>query len=304
MRFYDSKPNYALICIGVVFLSFSFVGQALFNQSNEQLIRPNISLAKKQQNEFNQPQSLATLETPFSNIFTDSQSPIALSAAYATEVSASDLKIEEHEPLILTDKALTGEKDNAFIETSIARKHDKENIKTYNYQIARNLRAVTASSNSNDSNKVQKAIRTIAINDLPKEEPVLVLMETTSREAPKIHNIIIKALVNDSILATDIDSNNAKTLRVDSAEQEILSSIYSKKETPNKEIIFEDEQKSIDYQKEIVSFLKELYLQDKPTKISVLSKMTPQEIIKVKEILNAHNISLRAFVKNSTKKGS
>ena len=304
MRFYDSKPNYALICIGVVFLSFSFVVQALFNQSNKQVIKPNISLAKKQQSEFNQPQSLAAPEIPFSTIFTDSQDPIALSAAYATEVPASDLKIKGNEPLIIIDKALTEKKDNVLIETSIAQKYDKENIKTYNYQISRNLRAVTASSNSNDSNKAQKTIRTIAINDLPKEEPVLVLMETTSREDPKIHNIIIKALMNDSIVASDIDSNDAKTLRADSAEQEILSSICSKKESPNKEILFEDEKKSTDYQKEIVSFLKELYLQDKPTKISVLSKMTPQEIIKVKEILNAHNISLRAFVKNSTKKGS
>ena len=298
MPFDSSRPNYALICIGVVFLSFSFIGQVLVSENNTEgfTLKKPLANKGKESKTFQDLTNILDSSLLLPAIISNTQDPIALSASYEAEGPANNLKVKQESSLTISEKILL--EDENSISTPIAQKHNYEDVKTYQYQPSRPLRAVTASANNKKPINVQRAKRTILAKELPAQKPILVVMEITSKENSAIHTLIVKDLMEDYAVKVD----NKIASKTEGIEAEILASIH-KADREHKEIIFDDE-KDLGYQKDIISFLKELYLQEKSSKVAILSKMTPQEIARVKETLNAHNISLRAFIKSPTKKSS
>ena len=58
-----------------------------------------------------------------------------------------------------------------------------------------------------------------------------------------------------------------------------------------------DEQVDTDTKDQIITFLRELAGMKSEERVYVLKNLSPQKIELLKEILNAHNVTLRAFIK-------
>ncbi|MDP6964074.1 MAG: hypothetical protein QGF46_07905, partial [Planctomycetota bacterium] len=137
--------------------------------------------------------------------------------------------------------------------------------------------------------------KSVSIKSINPQTAVLVRIETK----PAANFAANASISNHKILTSAIKELNKNNLssaieiesRIELAIKEDLEfTEISVKEKPAPE-------QSPNFEKKVIDFINQLLKMESEEKLLVLKGLTPQKLEALKEILNAHNISLRAFIK-------
>ncbi|MBC8370630.1 MAG: hypothetical protein H8E25_11585 [Planctomycetes bacterium] len=290
------RPNFVLVCIAVLLLSFSFAGEMLCSLS------PDITAQS----------ALASREV----IIASSKVAGGLRQAPAPQLVAGQAFAPNSlAQAVLIDIELAQQVEELAASPEIA---EKDSV---NQQIDRSeTKAIEASSSNapvgvhhqfvydnapmklvGNSIKTKRAGKSIAqAHGQPESAGVTELNKVQQITVRVQHNGYLALMPNAKKVAAKklqqaiAQLNNAGK---ETSKVELLIAEKLDENLDEKEVVVADEQVDTDTKDQIITFLRELAGMKSEERVYVLKNLSPQKIELLKEILNAHNVTLRAFIK-------
>jgi hypothetical protein len=287
------RPNFVLVCIAVVLLSFSFAGEMLC--SSIQKAAPLGPLADanstvQQQPKFSDyPTAMPSQVTSFASFAPSTLATDVDRNATTGALSAAPLaEISDGKELIVIDsiQQLNAE----AVEAS-----SKSESVSHNHQVAYNLNVVA-------NNRLETKVK--STNSAAPKSRLAVAKRNSIK--PKVVAIAVSAKRSGySSLLPSHFSNKQTQLKLKMAIDKVNLGSKTKgklklalREGGDQELIeLKQEDKAISAKDKLMAFLKKLTGYSAEEKIYVLKNLSEDKIKALKQILNAHNITLRAFIK-------
>ena len=286
------RPNFVLVCIAVVLLIFSFAGEMLCSSILEitpQVPRAEGNIAVQQPAKtINYPTMLTSQAVTFSSFTPMGQD---ISADQAIPEVGLATEIAEDNEWVTSDSNIQ-ELNTEVIEV-VEASSKPESVRN-NHQVTYNLNFVakndfldnvkstkpaTSKSHPSISKMTESKSKVVAIAVSAKPSIYSSLLPTYfSKQAQlKLQQAVKQVNLTDKV------GNKLKLALLDGGSQDLI------------ELEQEDAEPSIT--KDLIDFLKGLAGYSAKEKIYVLKNLSEKKIEVLKQILNAHNITLRAFIK-------
>jgi hypothetical protein len=291
------RPNFVLVCIAVVLLSFSFAGEMLC--SSIQKAAPLGPLAdagstvpqlpKSSGYPTVMPSQMPSQVTSFAS-FTPSTlaTDVDRNATTGALSAAPIAEIGDVKELIVIDSIQQ-------LNAEAAEASSKLESVTHNHQVAYNLNFVTDNSLGNNPKSTNSAAtktrRLMAKSGSAKHKVVAIAVSVKqsgygaflpSRLLNKQAQLKLKRAI-EKINLGESAKRKLKIALLESGHQDLIELKQEGTETSAKD--------------KLISFLKKLTGYSAEEKIYVLKNLSEDKIKALKQILNAHNITLRAFIK-------
>ena len=288
------RPNFVLVCIAVVLLIFSFAGEMLCSAilettSQEPRAEDNIAVQQpaKTSNYPTMPTSQVVAFSSFTPMAQDASADQAIAAvALATEM------VEDNE-WVASDSSI--QDLNAEVVEVVEASSKPESVRN-NHQVTYNLNFV-AKNDFLDNVKSTKPATS-------KSRPSITRMAENKSKVVAIA-VSAKPSIYSSLLPTYF--NKQAQLKLQQAVRQVNLADKAKNKLKLKlalldgdpQDLIELEQKDTEpsITEDLIDFLKGLAGYSAKEKIYVLKGLSERKIETLKQILNAHNITLRAFIK-------
>jgi hypothetical protein len=286
------RPNFVLVCIAVVLLSFSFAGEMLCSS-----IQRTALLAEPRDDD----NSTAPQQAKVSDYLTAMPSRVHPFASFAPSALATDADRHSLTGALLPPLPAEIGGDNQLIESLEQSSADaveassKVESVSHNHQVAYNLNFVADNSRGNNvrstNSAATKSRRLMAKSDSAKHKVVAIAVSIKqsgygaflpSRLLNKQAQLKLKRAI-EKINLGESAKRKLKIALLESGHQDLIELKQEGTETSAKD--------------KLISFLKKLTGCSVERKIYVLKNLSAEKIEALKQILNAHNITLRAFIK-------
>ena len=287
------RPNFVLVCIAVVLLSFSFAGEMLC--SSIQRTAPLGPLTDADS---------TVLQQPKSSDYQTAMSPQVFSFASFTPNTLATV-IDRHAPTGTLSSSITDEieDDKELIVIDSIQQLNAEAVEAssksesvgHNYQVAYNLNFV-------DNNRLGTKVKSTN-SSVPQSRPA-VAKSTPIKPAIVAIAVSAKNPVYSSLLPSHFSTKLTRLKlkmaidKVNLGDREKSTLKLALLEDGNQNLIeLKQEDAAPSAKDKLMTFLKKLVGYSPEEKIYVLKNLSEEKIEALKQILNAHNISLRAFIK-------
>ena len=286
------RPNFVLVCIAVVLLSFSFAGEMLCSSIQRTALLEGPSADDN---------STAPQHTELSYYPTAMPSQAHSFASFTSSALATDADRHSLTSVLLPPFPAEIGDDNQLIESIEQSSADaveassKVEAVSHNHQVAYNLNFVTDNSLGNNHKSTNSAAtktrRLMAKSGSAKHKVVAIAVSVKqsgygaflpSRLLNKQAQLKLKRAI-EKINLGESAKRKLKIALLESGHQDLI------------ELNQEDTEPSA--KDELISLLKKLTGYSVERKIYVLKNLSEKKIEALKQILNAHNITLRAFIK-------
>jgi len=287
----SQRPNFVLVCIAVVLLSFSFAGEMLcslspYSASHGPLAEDDLTAAEQLKPSIitssNHAQP-ASLPVSFPTSFSD--------AVMLASENTSDSHLIEESPL--NEILVLPVSEIAEVSTPEAIEASSNTAKVIHHSIE--LNKVTAQSKPPkkllSTHAAAKVVsqRIAKLSELKPSTSVAIKLNfkgyfellPSSVTTDIVQHTLKKAI--DKLNSSEVATNEIE-LTIDSAESKELTELESDDSKANSN-------------KDLVKLLRKLSSYSSKEKIYVLKGMTAKKIKALRQILNAHNVTLRAFIK-------
>jgi hypothetical protein len=286
------RPNFVLVCIAVVLLIFSFAGEMLSNSTlkiTPQEPRVEGHIAVQQPVETSNYPAMATSQVIGFSSFT----PMAQGASADQAIPAVALAAE----MVKDNESVSS--DSSIPELNIevleaAEASSKPEPVLNNHQVTYGLNFVVKNDFLDNANSTKPATSTSRslIAKMPENKTRVVAIAVS----PKLS-------IYSSLLPTY--SNQEAQLKLQEAVKQLNFAEKAKNKlklalldgAPQDLIELEQEGDEPSNTRDLIDFLKGLAGYSAKEKIYVLKNLSQKKIEVLKQILNAHNITLRAFIK-------
>jgi len=286
------RPNFVLVCIAVVLLIFSFAGEMLCSAilettSQEPRAEDNIAVQQpaKTSNYPTMPTSQVVAFSSFTPMAQDASADQAIAAvALATEM------VEDNE-WVATDSSI--QELNAEVIEVIEASSKPESVRN-NHQVTYNLNFVAKNDflDNVKSTKPATSKSRPSITRMAESKSKVIAIAVSAK--PSIYSSLLPTYFNKQaqlklqqavrqVNLADKAKNKLKLALLDGGPQDLI------------ELEQKDTEPSIT--EDLIDFLKGLAGYSAKEKIYVLKGLSEEKIEALRQILNAHNITLRAFIK-------
>ena len=289
------RPNFVLVCIAVVLLIFSFAGEMLCSailETTAQEPRAKDNIAVQQPSKTSNHPTMPTSQVVAFSSFT----PMAQNASADQAIAAVALATEmvEDSEWVATDSS-SQELNAEVIEViEVIEASSKPESVRNNHQVTYNLNFVAKNDflDNVKSTKPATSKSRPSITRMAENKPKVVAIAVSAK--PSIYSSLLPTYFNKQaqlklqqavrqVNLADKAKNKLKLALLDGGPQDLI----------------ELEQKGIEpsITEDLIDFLKGLAGYSAKEKIYVLKGLSEKKIETLKPILNAHNITLRAFIK-------
>ena len=293
------RPNFVLVCIAVVLLIFSFAGEMLCSailETTAQEPRAEDNIAVQQPSKTS---NYPTMQTSQVVAFSSStQMAQNASADQAIAAVALATEIVEDSEWVATDSSsqeLKAEAAEVIKVIEVIEASSKPESVRNNHQVTYNLNFV-AKNDFLDNVKSTKPATS-------KSRPSITIMAENKSKVVAIA-VSAKPSIYSSLLPTYF--NKQAQLKLQQAVRQVNLADKAKNKLKlalldgDPQDLIELEQKDTEpsITEDLIDFLKGLAGYSAKEKIYVLKGLSEKKIETLKQILNAHNITLRAFIKS------
>jgi len=295
----NQRPNFVLVCIAVVLLSFSFAGEMLCSLSPD--TTPQNTLSNSGIAALPQSGPTLILVQPAPQVILPLHfKPNSLAAAIANEAREQELAA------LVADFVNNSNSEEALDhmigpDVSVVEASVKTNVVSSNHQVTYNL-AVGSREALHNLNKPAPVKRSplLASSRNRTAKPTVVAISVSSNGSglaallPSFYrnqqtkSKLMKAV--EMVNLSDITSEKLKLAVLKKVSQDLTAIKPNAEIQPNGET-------EMSVAEELVAYLKKLVGYSAEEKIYALKNLSNKKIEALKKILNAHNITLRAFVK-------
>lgn len=289
------RPNFVLVCIAVVLLIFSFAGEILCSsilETTPQVPRADGNIAVQQPAKTsNYPTMLAPQVVTFSS-FTPTAQDISADQAIPTVALATEM-VEDNE-WVTSDISIQELNAEVAEVVEVVEASSKPESARNNHQVTYNLNFV-AKNNFLDnvkSTKPKTSKSRPSISKMAASKPEVVAIAVSAR--PSIYSSLLPTYFNKQAqlkLQQAVKHVNLAGKAKNKLELALLAG------GPQDLIELEQEDTEPSIAEDLIDFLKGLAGYSAKEKIYVLKNLSEKKIEVLKQILNAHNITLRAFIK-------
>ena len=289
------RPNFVLVCIAVVLLIFSFAGEMLCSailETTAQEPRAEDNIAVQQPAKTSNYPTMPTSQVVAFSSFTSMAQNASADQAIAAVALATEM-VEDSEWVATDSSSQELNAEVAEVIEVIEASSKPESVRN-NHQVTYNLNFVakndfldnvkstkpaTSKSHPSISKMTENKSKVVAIAVSAKPSIYSSLLPTYfSKQAQlKLQQAVKQVNLTDKV------GNKLKLALLDGGSQDLI------------ELEQEDAEPSIT--KDLIDFLKGLAGYSAKEKIYVLKNLSEKKIEVLKQILNAHNITLRAFIK-------
>jgi hypothetical protein len=289
------RPNFVLVCIAVVLLIFSFAGEMLCSAilettSQEPRAEDNIAVQQpaKTSNYPTMPTSQVVAFSSFTPMAQDASADQAIAAvALATEM------VEDND-WVATDSSIQELNAEVIEVAEVVEASSKPESVRNNHQVTYNLNFVAKNDFLDNviSTKPATSKSRPSITRMAENKSKVVAIAVSAK--PSIYSSLLPTYFNKQaqlklqqavrqVNLADKAKNKLKLALLDGGPQDLI------------ELEQKDNEPSIT--EDLIDFLKGLAGYSAKEKIYVLKGLSEKKIEALKQILNAHNITLRAFIK-------
>ena len=286
------RPNFVLVCIAVVLLIFSFAGEMLCSSilettSQEPGAEDNIAVQQPVKTS-NYP-AMPTFQVVAFSSFTPMAQDVSVDQAIPAVALTAEM-VEDNE-WVATDS--NTQELNAEVVEVVEASSKPESVRN-NHQVAYNLDFVAQNDflDNVKSTKPATSKSRPSISKMAENKSKVVAIAVSAK--PSIYSSLLPTYFNKQaqlklqqavrqVNLADKAKNKLKLALLDGGPQDLI----------------ELEQKGIEpsITEDLIDFLKGLAGYSAKEKIYVLKGLSEKKIETLKQILNAHNITLRAFIK-------
>ncbi|MGY8758490.1 MAG: hypothetical protein ACKVJZ_03835 [Planctomycetota bacterium] len=288
------RPNFVLVCIAVVLLIFSFAGEMLCSAilettSQEPRAEDNIAVQQpaKTSNYPTMPTSQVVAFSSFTPMAQDASADQAIAAvALATEM------VEDND-WVATDSSIQELNAEVIEVAEVVEASSKPESVRNNHQVTYNLNFVAKNDFLDNviSTKPATSKSRPSITRMAENKSKVVAIAVSAK--PSIYSSLLPTYFNKQaqlklqqavrqVNLADKAKNKLKLALLDGGPQDLI------------ELEQKDNEPSIT--EDLIDFLKGLAGYSAKEKIYVLKGLSEKKIEALKQILNAHNIKLRAFI--------
>jgi len=289
------RPNFVLVCIAVVLLIFSFAGEMLCSAilettSQEPRAEDNIAVQQpaKTSNYPTMPTSQVVAFSSFTPMAQDASADQAIAAvALATEM------VEDNE-WVATDSSIQELNAEVIEVIEVIEASSKPESVRNNHQVTYNLNFVAKNDflDNVKSTKPATSKSRPSITRMAESKSKVIAIAVSAK--PSIYSSLLPTYFNKQaqlklqqavrqVNLADKAKNKLKLALLDGGPQDLI------------ELEQKDTEPSIT--EDLIDFLKGLAGYSAKEKIYVLKGLSEEKIEALRQILNAHNITLRAFIK-------
>jgi hypothetical protein len=289
------RPNFVLVCIAVVLLIFSFAGEMLCSAilettSQEPRAEDNIAVQQpaKTSNYPTMPTSQVVAFSSFTPMAQDASADQAIAAvALATEM------VEDND-WVATDSSIQELNAEVIEVAEVVEASSKPESVRNNHQVTYNLNFVAKNDFLDNviSTKPATSKSRPSITRMAENKSKVVAIAVSAK--PSIYSSLLPTYFNKQaqlklqqavrqVNLADNAKNKLKLALLDGGPQDLI------------ELEQKDNEPSIT--EDLIDFLKGLAGYSAQKKIYVLKNLSEEKIEALRKILNAHNITLRAFIK-------
>ena len=292
------RPNFVLVCIAVVLLIFSFAGEMLCSailETTAQEPRAEDNIAVQQPSKTSNYPTMPTSQVvAFSSFTPMAQNPSADQAIAAVALATEMVEDSEWVATDSSSQELKAEAAEVIKVIEVIEASSKPESVRNNHQVTYNLNFVAKNDflDNVKSTKPATSKSRPSITRMAENKSKVVAIAVSAK--PSIYSSLLPTYFNKQaqlklqqavrqVNLADKTKNKLKLALLDGDPQDLI------------ELEQKDTEPSIT--EDLIDFLKGLAGYSAKEKIYVLKGLSEKKIETLKQILNAHNITLRAFIK-------
>ena len=289
------RPNFVLVCIAVVLLIFSFAGEMLCSailETTSQEPRAEDNIAVQQPAKTSNYPTLPTSQVVAFSSFTPMAQDVSADQAIAAVALATEM-VEDNE-WVATDSSIQELNAEVIEVAEVVEASSKPESVRNNHQVTYNLNFVAKNDFLDNviSTKPATSKSRPSITRMAENKSKVVAIAVSAK--PSIYSSLLPTYFNKQaqlklqqavrqVNLADKAKNKLKLALLDGGPQDLI------------ELEQKDNEPSIT--EDLIDFLKGLAGYSAQKKIYVLKNLSEEKIEALRKILNAHNITLRAFIK-------
>lgn len=288
------RPNFVLVCIAVVLLIFSFAGEMLCSailETTSQEPRAEDNIAVQQPAKTSNYPTLPTSQVVAFSSFTPMAQDVSADQAMAAAALATEM-VEDNE-WVATDSSIQ-ELDAEVIEViEVVEASSKPESVRNNHQVTYNLNFVAKNDflDSVKSTKPATSKSRPSITRMAENKSKVVAIAVSAK--PSIYSVLLPGYFSKQA-QLELKRAVKQVNLVDKAKDKLKLALLEGGPQDLIELEQEDTEPSI--AEDLIDFLKGLAGYSAKEKIYVLKGLSEKKREALKQILNAHNITLRAFI--------